>query len=31
MEEKFIKHNLENYKIEIFTNSDELSNRINKL
>jgi hypothetical protein len=31
MEEKFIKHNFANYKIEIFTNSDELSNRINKL
>ena len=27
MEERFIKHNLANYKIEVFTNYDDLAER----
>ena len=30
-EEKFIKHNFANYKIEFFTNHEELADRINNL
>ena len=31
MEEKFIKHDFANYKIEIYTNYEELADRINNL
>jgi len=31
MEERFIKHNFANYKIEVFTNYDDLAERINNL
>jgi hypothetical protein len=31
MEEKFIKHDFANYKIEVYTNYDDLAERINNL
>jgi hypothetical protein len=31
MEENFIKHDFANYKIEFFTNHEELADRINNL